>query len=57
MAVNFPIALLDAQVFERKLIFILKFYTKPLMLNFYLYTYSQAKTQNLISHMPFLGSY
>ena len=31
MAVDFPTALLDAQIFERKLFYILKFYTQPLV--------------------------
>lgn len=52
MAVDFPTALLDAQVFERKLVFILKFYTQPLMSNFYLNTVKQRlKTEFLTCHI------
>ena len=51
---DLPTALLDAQVFERKLFYILKFYTQPLMEHFL--KHSHAKTQNLTSHIV-LGSY
>lgn len=56
MIVDFPTALLGAQVFLEKISFYLKILYSTTHVKF-LFKYSHAKTQNWISHMPFLGSY
>lgn len=55
MAVDFPAALLDAQAFEKEIVFILHFYTQPLMKNSFFITVMRGlKTQP--PTYSFLGS-
>lgn len=46
-AVDFPTALLDAQAFEKETVFILKFYTHPLMKNSFFFLIQSCKDSKL----------